>query len=120
MAEDQSPFNAVRFSRVTKKALEFYQKGASEEEKKIVANAIRKAAKAIKKQQRAGQENGKDKPEKKGRQQAGAEQLAAGLYKVLSESGTAKVTGNPSSGAQTEIQGAVDLNEAARKLLSLA
>ena len=120
MAEEQSQFNAAKFPRITKRAVEYYQKGASEEEKKIVANAIRKAAKTIKKEQRAKQADGKDKPAKKGRQQVSAEQLAAGLYKVLSESGTAKVTGNPSSGAQTDIQGPVDLNEVARKLMSLA
>ncbi len=120
MAEEQSQFNAAKFPRVTKKAMEFYQKGASEEEKKIVATAIRKAAKTLKKEKRAKQDNAKDKPEKRARQQASPDRLAAGLYKVLSESGTAKVTGNPSTGALTEIQGTVDLNEVARKLLSAA
>lgn len=120
MAEEQLPFNAAKFPRVTKRAMQYYRRGASEEEKKVVANAIRKAAKTLKKEQRAKQEDGKDKPEKKGRQQASAEQLAAGLYKFLSEAGTAKVAGDPSTGALTEIQGTVDLNEVARRLLSSA
>jgi len=47
------------------------------------------------------------------------EKLAVGLYKVLSEISTAKVKGNPASGASTRIQGPVDLNEVARKLLAL-
>lgn len=118
MAEEQSQFNAAKFPRMTKKALEYYQEGASDEEKKILANAILKAAKTLKKEKRAKQED--DKPEKKGRQVPSPEQLAAGLYKALAESGTAKVDGDPSSGSMTEIRGPVDLNEVARKLLSFA
>ena len=120
MDEEQPRFNASKFPRVTKQALEFYQKGASEEEKKVVADTIREAAKTIKKDLRGGQQGGKGKKNKKGRRQPSPEQLAAGLYKVLSETGTAKVHGDPKSGEQTQIQGQVDLNEVARKLLSLA
>ena len=123
MDEEQPRFNAAKFPRVTKQALEYYQKGASEEEKKIVANTIREAAKTIKKDARGGQQGDKGKKKKKkGRQQPSPspEQLAAGLYKVLSETGTAKVNGDPQSGEQTQIQGQVDLNDVARRLLSLA
>ncbi len=44
----------------------------------------------------------------------------SGLYKALSESGKAKVLGDPTRGVSTRIQGPVDLNEVARRLLSLA
>lgn len=120
MAKEQPEFNAAKFPVITRKALAYYQTGASDEEKQVMAKAIRKAAKILKKDQRAKQDDGKTKPEKKGRQQASPEQLAAGLFKVLSEVGTARVTGNPSSGAPTEIQGTVDLNEVARRLLASA
>lgn len=120
MAEEVPQFNVGKFVRTTKRALEFYEKGASEEEKQRVAKTIRKAARHIKKAGRSPQESDQDEQMKMTRQQASAEKLAAGLYKVLSESGTVKVKGNPASGASTRIQGPVDLNEVARKLLSSA
>jgi len=121
MGEEQPRFNAAKFPTVTRQALEYYQRAASEEEKKILADTIRDAAKTIKKDLRGGEPGEKDKKKKKkGREQASPEQLAAGLYKILSESGTAKVNGNPRIGERTQIQGQVDLNELARRLLALA
>jgi hypothetical protein len=117
MEDERSQFNPAKFPSVTKQALDFYKQGASEDEKKAVATTILKAAKKIKKEARANPENKKDR--KKGRQQPNPEQLAAGLYKVLSETGSIKVSGDPAGGAQTRLQGQVDLNEVARKLLSL-
>lgn len=120
MPEEKPQFNVAKFARLTKSALEFYVKGASEEEKQSVARTIRRAAKHIKKTGRDAQEGDQSEQVRVARQQANAQKLAAGLYKVLSESSTAKVSGNPTSGAKTRIQGPVDLNEVAHKLLSLA
>ena len=119
MAEEVLQFNAAKYARTTKRALGFYEKGASEEEKQRVAKTIRKAARYIKKAGRSPQEDGQNEHVKMARQQVSAEKLAVGLYKVLSEISTAKVKGNPASGASTRIQGPVDLNEVARKLLAL-
>lgn len=113
MDDQRSRFNPAKFPRVTKQALDFYKQGASEDEKKALATTILKAAKKIKKDARANQEN------KKGRQQPSAERLAAGLYKVLSGVESVKVSGDPANGAPTKLQGQVDLNEVARKLLAL-
>lgn len=120
MPDEQPQFNVAKFARATKSAITFYENGASEEDRQRVAKAIRKAARRIKKAERNIQEGGQDEQAKLARQQATAEKLAAGLYKVLSESGSVKVKGNPASGASTRIQGPVDLNEVARRLLSLA
>lgn len=116
MDEERSRFNPARFPRVTQQALDFYKRGASDEEKKTLATTILKAAKKIKKDAR---ENAEGKKDKKRRQQPSAEQLAAGLYKILSETETASVSGDPASGGPTKLQGQVDLNEVARKLLAL-
>lgn len=120
MPEEKPPFNMAKFTRTTKRALEFYENGASEEEKQMVAKTVRKAARHIKKAGRTAQEVSEDEQLKLARQQASATRLAAGLYKALSESGKAKVKGDPASGASTRIQGPVDLNEVARRLLLLA
>lgn len=120
MPDEKPPFNMRKFARTTKRALEFYENGASEEEKQGVAKTIRKAARHIKKAGRSAQEVSEDEQLKMARQQASAKRLAAGLYKALSESGKAKVLGDPTRGVSTRIQGPVDLNEVARRLLSLA
>lgn len=117
MAEEAPQFDVAKFARTTKRALAFYEQGASQEDKQSVAKTIRKAARRIKK---AARDDGQDEQVKMARQQVNAERLAAGLYKVLSESGRLKMKGDPSSGESTRMQGQVDLNEVARKLLSLA
>ncbi len=120
MAEQQTRFDAAGFPKITKQALEYYQKGASDEEKKIVATAIRKAAKTIKKSLRGG-EGEKQPKQKKGRLGLPTpEQLAAGLYKVLAQNEGAKVSGDPQNGEHTQIRGQFDLTEVARKLLSFS
>jgi len=40
MADEQTRFNASKFPKITKQAVDFYEKGASEDEKKIVADAF--------------------------------------------------------------------------------
>ncbi len=117
---EQPRFNVAKFARATKSAVAFYENGASEEEKQRVARTIRKAARHIKKVGLSAQESEQAEQMKAARQQASADRLAAGLYKVLSESGTAKVKGDPASGASTRIQGPVNLNDVARRLISLA
>src|SRR5947208_10130138 len=95
MADEQTRFNASKFPKITKQAVDFYEKGASEDEKKIVADAIRRAAKTIKKSQRDGEEGEEaDQKKKKGLfKRPTPEQVASGLYRVLAATASGKVSG---------------------------
>jgi hypothetical protein len=119
MATEPNKFHAASFPGVVQQALEFHEKSTSVEEKKPVADAIRKAAKVIKKRGQGGEngEEGKEKKKKKGKLPS-PEQIAIGLYRALSDNGEGKVSGDPRKGEVTQIRGQFDLTEVARKLLS--
>ena len=104
-----------KYPEATTQALEYYRTKASEEEKKILFDTIRKAAKSLKKDD--GGEK-KDKKKKfKGFTPPAPEAVAAALYGVLSQGG-GTVDGHPRQGNPTRIDGRFDLNEVARKLMA--
>jgi ADP-ribosylglycohydrolase len=114
---------AQTFPETTKQVVDYYKTKASDEEKKAIAQAIRQAARTVKQDMRGDEGKKKRKKERKGQEQgqgqASPEAVAAALYGILAQDKEAVVRGDPSKG-ETRIRGAFDLNEVARKLLSLA
>jgi hypothetical protein len=114
---------AQKFPETTKQVVDFYMTTANDDEKRVIAQAVRQANRTIKQETRGdagddGEEQGKKKKKKKG--QPSPEDLAAALYGILGQDEEAVVRGDPRDGDETRIRGQFDLNEVARKLLALA
>ena len=103
-----------KYPEATTQALEYYRTKASEEEKKILFDTIRKAARSLRKE---GAGEKKDKKKNRGFTPPAPEAVAAALYGVLSQGG-GTVDGHPRQGNPTRIDGRFDLNEVARKLMA--
>jgi len=103
-----------KYPEATTQALEYYRTKASEEEKKILFDTIRKAARSLRKEG-AGEQ--KEKKKNRGFTPPAPEAVAAALYGVLSQGG-GTVDGHPRQGNPTRIDGRFDLNEVARKLMA--
>lgn len=104
-----------KYPEATNQVLEYYKTKASDAEKKVLLDTIRKAAKSLKQEGRDGKKNKKKKG--RGFTPPAPEAIAAALYGVLSEGG-GTVDGDPSQGNRTRIDGRFDLNDVARKLMA--
>ena len=112
-----------KFAETTKQVLDYYKTKANDEEKKAIAQAVRQASRTIKQDMRGGddEEQGEKKKKKKGQAgQPSPEIVAAALYGIPKQDKEAVVRGDPRDGDDTRIRGDFNLNEVARRLLSLA
>ncbi|CAN5131854.1 hypothetical protein BH10PSE6_BH10PSE6_58310 [soil metagenome] len=107
-----------KYPEATNQVLEYYKTKANDEEKKILLDTIRKAAKSLKQEGRGDKGDKKDKKKGRGFIPPTPEAIAAALYGVLSEGAGGTVDGDPSQGNRTRIDGRFDLNDVARKLMA--
>jgi len=119
MPEEEKVHPMVQtFPATTRKVMEYYLSDASSEEKEMVSKAVQGASKIITTTKKA------DQPKAKKAKVLGmptSDEVATALYSVLSECPATKVNGKPDDKGYTKtvIEGQFDLNEVARKLLSL-
>ena len=108
---------AKKYPEATNQVLEYYKTKASDEEKKVLLDTIRKAAKSLKQEGRDGKKDKKKKKKGGGFTPPTPDAMAAALYGVLSEGG-GTVDGDPGQGNPTRIDGRFDLNDVVRKMMA--
>lgn len=111
---------AKKYPETTTQVLAYYKTTASEGEKKVLYDTIRKAAKTLKQEGRDDKDSKKDKKKKgRGLTPPSPEAVAAALYGALSRVAGGTVDGDPGQGHRTtRIDGRFDLNDVARKLIA--
>jgi hypothetical protein len=123
-ADSQRQWSALTFPETTRQVLAYYTDRASKVEKQLIVATIRSASRAVReKNSRPVAEEAPAVSQKAPLAavlQPSPNVVAAALYKVLTRERSSKVSGDPSRGEKTRIDGIFDLQEVARTLLAHA